>query len=199
MAYQGFNPFIQTKSSVFILFQNNHGGSSIYTNETFVSMYDYLENSKALITLTLTSTLTPIHPSKQAPHVATANFLGPYPNFHIQHPKTSQDNATTVSWGTIVHQKLAMYHTIDSLTRQYCDACKWTVHLVETWCKQWPPFLPPQLWQKIQQYNLKHESSPKIPSNNPHSATLSNNPSIQLNGSNITLNQKRTTELLHYP
>ena len=52
-------------------------------------------------------------------------------------PKTQErtmthNHAAAVDWDTLVHQKITTNPTIPALTRKYFDACKRTVHLVDS-------------------------------------------------------------------
>ena len=84
-----------------------------------------------------------------------------------QDPDTWPDNVDSVAWDIISHHKLPIDPNIASLTRKYCNTCEWTFQLAYTCWKRGLTFLPPQPWQKMKQYNLKHGSTHKQPPTNP--------------------------------
>ena len=109
-------------------------------------------------------------------HIPTTNFhpkstcltFPPLETTHTTQERiTTPNNATAVAWDTLAHPQLTMDTTTASLTRQYCDACKWTICLADSFCKWELPFLSPQLRQQMHQYNFKHGDTPKLPSTDP--------------------------------
>ena len=127
-------------------------------------MYDYLEISKAPSNISLDSPPTPTYPSQLDPLIERYSFTTPYTSYQFHYPYTSSHaNSTASDWATISHQQLTIDPNIAKLTRKYCDACQRIGHLADAFWKHGLPFLSPQLFQNMHQYNLKHGLDTKIP------------------------------------
>ena len=79
--------------------------------------------------LTKTTSTNTFSPNTISPNVALHEFPILESTQTTQDKNTSPANSTVVSWATLAHHKITMEPTIAVLTRQYCNDCKWAVHL----------------------------------------------------------------------
>ena len=89
--------------------------------------------------------------------------------------------------------------TISYLTSKYYDACERSVHLSYDCYKSGLPFLPPQIYHKMHQYNFKHGRDSKFSTTDSPFPPLLTDPCNHLNVRNIELNHTISTPLFQHP